>query len=87
MTIHRVTLKSPDAQGRREIFGYLSKILPLEEAFLLMEKDQIGMMGRDGLFISMADCESVYCETKPGMFTSEEQLTMWRRTIKGLGHR
>jgi hypothetical protein len=79
MTLHQVKLKQPNPHNKTELYGYISKLEPEKGSFLLLERDQVGVLGLDGHRIQFTDCEGVYYQTKPGSYRSEEQIQVWLR--------
>ena len=77
MTLYQVKLKSDDAQGRREVYGHVSKVVAEAGYFLLLEREQPGMIGLGGTKIEFKDCEGVYAQTRPGSYKSSNQIDAW----------
>jgi hypothetical protein len=78
MKTHQVNLNNGQT-----IYGLLSRVNVPDRVFYLFNHDapQLGMIGKegDGTAYSFDDCESVYAETKPGVFNSDEQIQAWIR--------
>lgn len=74
MKLHEIHLKG---SPRQIIYGYISRVDYRQEAFYVLGKDQIGMLGRDGTRYRFDEVDLVLAEERPGQY-AEDQLSRWR---------
>jgi hypothetical protein len=70
--------------GRRPVFGQISRIEPRLGYFLFLERgaqDQVGMLGSDGVRYNFDECKGVYEEDRhsPGFYGGDEQIHFWKQ--------
>jgi hypothetical protein len=76
--LHEVVLKD----GTR-ILGFISHVDYVNDTFLLLGQNQVGMMGSDGTQYAWADCRSVRAEGRDRGRFSEDMLSAWKRWRHG----
>lgn len=79
MKLYKVKLRTG-----QELYGHVSKVDAADGRFWLLQKDQIGLQGKDGIELKFEDCLGVHHETQYGDFSSDEQMKEWIRHARKL---